>query len=235
MRIKKISVFFIIFLFITVSIVPSINAENSIKKNKSYDVEITEYKSDGTVGKITISITKDELNELKRNLFNAENQEQKFSILKEKGFIPQNIELTDLEEGMYQKAKRLGVSKEIEPSDYKIRLPILLTLFTAIDTFYFGGVSLSIGLSPIMRLINSISPIPLPGIDIIDFAGGFFGITHTTGLFYKQTLLVFGGFTSMIGFVGYSFKVPASVHIFIGFSVATIGLGLGLKLKEWVF
>jgi hypothetical protein len=39
----------------------------------------------------------------------------------------------------------------------------------------------------------------------------------------------------MIGFVGYSFKVPASIHLFLGFSVATIGLGLGFKLKEWVF
>jgi len=234
--INKILVSAVVLLFITISIAPTINAEsNSIKEQKNYDVEVTEYKSDGTIGKVTISLTKDELNDLKKDLFTAETQEQKLTILKQKGLISQNIELEDLEKGMYQKAERLGISEDIESRNLKIRLPILFTLFTSVDTFYFGGASISIGLSPLMRFINQLSPIKIPGIDVIDLAGGFFGVTFTRGLFYRQTLLTFGGFTSMVGFVGFSFKVPASIHLFLGFSVATIGLGIGFKLKEWVF
>jgi hypothetical protein len=234
--INKILTSAVIILFIAISLAPAINSEsNSIKDEKNCDVEITEYKSDGTINKVTISLTKDELNDLKKDLFTAETQEQKLTILKQKGLVPQNIELENLEKGMYKKAERLGISNDIGSHNIKIRLPILFTLFTLVDTFYFGGASLSIGLSPLMRFINQILPIKIPGIDVIDLAGGFFGVTFTRGLFYRQTLLTFGGFTSMVGFVGYSFKVPASIHLFLGFSVATIGLGLGFKLKEWVF
>ena len=72
-------------------------------------------------------------------------------------------------------------------------------------------------------------------IDVVNFAGGAIGVTHTVDLFYKQTMITFPGFTSMVGFVGYSFKIPTAIHVFIGFSVATFGIGLGIKLKEWVF
>jgi hypothetical protein len=53
---KKILVSAVIFLFIAISFAPVINAEsNYIKEIKNYDVEIIEYKSDGTIDKVTIS------------------------------------------------------------------------------------------------------------------------------------------------------------------------------------
>ena len=233
---KKFLAYGLIFLFIAVSFTSTINAENNIAgKKKLFDVEITEYKPDGTIDKGIISLTKVELLGLKKDLLAAKTNEQKLSVFKEKGLISQSIKLNDLEQGMYQKAENLGISKNIDPSEFKIRPPILLTLFSTVNSFYFGGVSLSIGLSPLMRFINLISPIGFPGIDVVDFAGGFFGVTHTVGLFYKQTMITFPGFSTMIGFVGFSFKIPTAMHVFIGFSVATIGIGFGIKLKEWVF
>ncbi len=229
-RNKKILVFGVIFLFISLTFTSVTNALNNIsKKEKSYDVEITEYKSDGSIGKNIFKLTKAEITELKKDLLTAKTNERKFMIFKDKGLISKDIKFSDLKQGMYQMGEQMGFLKNMDPSKVKIRLPILLTLFTSVIAVYFGGISLSIGLSPIMRLLN------LPGIDISNFVGGLFGITRTEGIFNKQTLIIFPGFSKMIGFVGFSFKIPATLHIFIGFSVATIGFGFGLKLKEWIF
>jgi len=233
---KKFLVTGIIFLFIAVSSTSTINAENNFTKgDKFFDVEITEYKPDGTIDRNIISLTKVELLDLKKELLASKTIVEKLSVFKDKGLISQEVKVINLEQGMYQKAEKFGITKNMNSNEYKIRPPILLTLFSIVNTFYFGGGSLSIGLSPLMRLINMIFPIGLPGIDIVNFMGGLFGITHTDGLFYKQTLITFPGFSSIIGFVGYSFKIPTTMHVFIGFSVATIGLGFGIKLKEWVF
>jgi hypothetical protein len=233
---KKVLVFGVIFLFIAISFSSTINAENNYsKENEFFKVEITEYKSDGTIERSVKSLKKVELLDLKRDILGAKTIEEKLSVFKGKGLISQNVLLSDLEQGMHQKAEKYGISKNLNPSGIKIRPPILLTLLSTVNTFYFGGGSLSFGLSPLIRLINWIIPIGLFGIDIVNFAGGAIGVTHTVDLFYKQTMITFPGFTSMVGFVGYSFKIPTTMHVFIGFSVATFGLGLGIKLKEWVF
>ena len=134
-----------------------------------------------------------ELFDLKRDIIGAKTIEEKLSVFKEKGLISQNVLLSDLEQGMHHKAEKFGISKNLNPNDIKIRPPILLTLLSTINTFYFGGGSLSIGLSPLIRLINMISPIGLPGIDVVNFAGGAIGVTHTVDLFYKQTMITFPG------------------------------------------
>ncbi len=233
---KKFLVTIVIFLFIAISFTSAINAENNFNKgNKFFDVEITEYKSDGTIDRNIISLTKVELLNLKKELLASKTIGEKLSVFKGKGLISRDVKVSNLEQGMYQKAEKFGISKNMNSNEFKIRPPILLTLFSTVNTFYFGGGSLSLGLSPLMRLINMIIPIGLPGIDIVNFIGGFFGITHTVGIFYKQIMITFPGFSSMLGFVGYSFKIPTTMHVFIGFSVATIGLGLGIKFKEWIF
>ena len=166
---KKILVFGVIFLFICISFTSVTNAGiNNFYKEKICKIEINEYKQDGSIGKNIVELTKTEIIELKSDILNSKTNEQRFEIFKDKGLIPIDINFGDLEQGMYKRAEQLGISKEIDQDRIKIRLPILLTLFTHNFAIYFGGISVGIGLSPIMRLFN------LPGIDIADFIGGFF-------------------------------------------------------------
>jgi hypothetical protein len=233
---KKILTCGVIFLFVVLSLNSTAYSErNLFEKEDLFDIEISEYRSDGTVNNRIVKLNRVELNELKSDLLYSSTNEKKFEILKEKGLISQNIKLNNLEEEMYLMANQMGISKDSFPDDFKIRLPIILTLFSVVNAVYFGGVSLSIGVSPLIRIFNIISPIKLPGIDVLNFVGGLFGVTHTVGLFNKQSLITFPGFSSMIGFIGFSFKIPAAMHIFVGFSVATVGFGLGFNLKEWIF
>jgi hypothetical protein len=234
---KKFTVFGVIALFIILAFSPITLAikNNDIENNqeKLFDVEITEYKPNGNIEKRTVKFTQEEVNELKTKMTTANTVDQQLVLLKDYDLVSDDITIEDLQNGMYQRASSLGITKEVLPEKAMFRLPILLTFFNKITAVYMGGLSLRIGISPIIRLINLILRTNLPGLDVVDFCGGLFGILSTQGLLATHALITMPGFFGMIGFVGYSIKIPLMMHIFTGLSVITYGFGLGIHIKEW--
>lgn len=232
---KKFIAFGVLILFFTLIFAPITNAslENQSKPEKELlQIEISEYKSDGIIENKIFSLTKKEVNELKDELLKSTTIDKQLLILKKYNLIPENVDVTDLENDMYKKASHLGINKDILPEKSKIRLPILLKFFNEVTAVYMLGPSLDIGLKFIIRIINLIPLINLPTFDFVDVCGGIFGITTTSGKFSNNTLITFPGITGMLGFIGYRIKLPFLMHIYSGFSVVTFGLGLGLQIKN---
>ena len=233
---KKLGVLGVICLFFTLTITPTTQA-NTLSELNSKEVltqiEISEFKSDGSIENKIFSLTKTEFNFLKNELLNSKTIEEQLVILKGYGLIPENVKTKDLENGMYKKALSLGLTEDNLPEKSSIKLPILLNFFKKVNVIYFVGVSLNIGLRFIIRIINLLPFINLPTLDFADVCGGLFGVTITTGIIANHTLITFPGIIGFIGFVGYRIKFPLLMHIYTGFSALTFGLGLGLHFKDW--
>jgi len=234
---KKFAVFGVIALFIILAFSPTTQAieNDNLEKiqDKLFDVEITEYKPDGNIQKRIVKFTQEEVNSFKNKMTTVKTVDQQLVLLKDYDLVSDDITIEDLQNGMYQKASHLGITKEVIPEKAMFRLPILLTFFNKITAVYMGGLSLRLGISPIIKLINLILRTNLPGLDVVDFCGGLIGILSTQGLLATHALITMPGFFTMIGFVGYSIKIPLAIHIFTGFSAITFGLGFGIHIKEW--
>jgi hypothetical protein len=231
---KKYVALGVIVLFITLILAPITNA--SVKDQSSSEelmqIEISEYKADGNIENKIFLLTKKEVNDLKNELIKSKTIDGQLDILKKYNLIPKDIDAITLENEMYQRALNLGFSKDINPEKSKIKLPILLKLFSKVNIIYMGGISLNLGLKFIVRIINLIPFIKLPTFDFVDVCGGIFGVTTTTGLFSNNSLITFPGIIGMLGFIGYRIKFPFLMHIYSGFSVLTFGLGLGIQIKD---
>jgi hypothetical protein len=195
-------------------------------------VEITEYKADGSIKVSIMNFKMIELLKFKLDILKVNSIDEQLVILKKKGLIPEQVSSEYLEKGMYERAEKLGISNKIIEEKSKIKLPILLTFFNRINAFCFGGMSLNIGLTPIMRLLHLFLKPIVPGADIIDIFGGIFSIVTSKGLIFDHTLITMPGISGFIGFVGFSFKFPIFMHMYIGYSAVTFGLGLGIHIKN---
>jgi hypothetical protein len=232
---KKFVVLGVVVLFIALVFTPTTHATNineSNLKEELIQIEISEYKSDGIIENKTFSLTKGEVNDLKKGLLNSKTIEKQLFILKEYELIPENVNTKDLENDMYKKASSLGITEDIQPEKTRIKLPILLKFLNKVNIVYIGGVSLNIGLKFIIRIINLLPFINLPTLDFADICGGLFGVTTTRGILSNNTLITFPGIVGIIGFVGYRIKFPFLMHIYTGFSAVTFGLGLGIQIEN---
>jgi hypothetical protein len=197
-----------------------------------FEVEIEEYKPDGSIEKNIVKLTQIEINSLKNELLDVKTDEDQISILKKYNLIQKNVKADDLELGMYKKAELLGLDNDNLRKKLGLRLPILVQLFKKVNIVYFGGISLRFGIPQIIRIIDNILPVDLPDIDLIDLSGALFGIIKTEGLFIKHTLITFPSISGMIGFVGFCIKIPLFLRVYTGFSIATFGIGLGLHFRS---
>ena len=232
---KKFVAFGVLILFFTLIFTPITYAslENHSKPEKDLlQIEISEYTSDGIIENKIYSLTKEQVNDLKNEMLQSKTIENQLFILKKYNLIPENVDVTDLENDMYKKASNLGINKDLIPEKSRFKLPILLKFFNKVNVVFMLGPSLDIGLKFIIRIINLIPFIKLPTFDFVDVCGGIFGISTTSGKFSNNTLITFPGIIGMLGFIGYRIKFPFLMHIYSGFSVVTFGLGLGLQIKN---
>ncbi len=203
------------------------------KKTNLIKVEVSEYKSDGNIETKTVSLTEKEVNELKIRLCNIKSTEEKFSVLKEYGLVPEGTLLGDLEKEMHAKAEIMGLNKIQEFNDnYEgtadLKLPVMLTFFSHVDAVYFLGNSMRMGLTPTTMLLNRLFGFNIPGIDLIDICWGALGIVNAKGTLGTHAFVCMPSYMFMAGFVGYSVKFPVAYHIFTGYSVMTFAAGIGI-------
>jgi len=189
---------------------------------KVVEIEVTQYKSDGSIEVEKVKLTQSDVSKLKSELINAKTIEERLPLLKKYGIIPQEVTPEDLKKGMYAKAESMGLSKEriqkIVPQYGTKTLipPILIAFLSRVDAVYFFGNSLRIGLSPIIDLLYFIA------------GWGMFGVVSTEGLLVSHSFVGMPSITWLAGFVGYSIKFPLTMHIFTGYSVMIFAVGTGI-------
>lgn len=222
----------VVAIFFGLALMPAIGEANFILKDtewngdeKSIEIEVTEYKSDGSTEKRIVILKQNVANDMKEELINAKTTEERLSILKKYNLISKEITSEKLKEGMYERAKEIGfIKKEIQ----KIAPPVLISFFNRVDAVYFFGNSLRIGLSPIIDLLYLIAGWGMKKIDFIDMCWGMFGVVSTSGILTSHAFVGMPSIMCLAGFVGYSIKFPLTMHIFTGYSVMTFAVGLGI-------
>ena len=227
---KKIISIGIILIFLLTTLVPMACANNT--NEKSVEIEVSDYKSDGTLETKIVELSKDTANRLKTELLETNDIEKRLKILKKYDLTSDSTSTQNWYQGMIEKSKKLDIPTDIRIQRTGIRLPILLQFFTKVTAVYIGGVSIRLGLSPIMNLLNLILPINLPGIDLIDASGAVFGILTTSSLLKDHIFVNALGVMAIAGFVGNSIKFPLVMHIFTGYSAMTFGMGLGIHIVD---
>lgn len=228
---KKILVLGVCALFLL--LIFSNTAVADIKKPspKLFDIEVTDHNPDGTKDTRIVKLTLKEVNNLRKDILNAESMEEKHSIFRNYNLVSKDIKLETLKQGMLKRAEEIGVKCDIELKKIRLKFPIVISFFDKVDVIYLGGTSARVGTSPITNLINRLLKTKLPGIDLVDMCTGLFGIVNTRGLYVKHTLVSLFGLAGLVGFVGTSVKLPFLMHIFNGYSAMTFGIGTGVHIK----
>jgi hypothetical protein len=230
---KIISSIVIVILLLGTLIAPCLNAEIYKKTNekkplgkvKEVSFEVIEFKSDGTKEIKIVEMTIQESKELKNKLKEISTSDEKLSLYKEYGLIPEDVTLEKLKKGMNERAESIGLSEE------KLS-QISEKNFNILTDFDFFGINsrcsvigsngcplrLIFGLSTITRVINCYLlfysyflnflnlNIIVPSIDLINSHLGFIiSFQALNGLHPDINLdgLSIFGILGMIGFVGF--------------------------------
>jgi hypothetical protein len=244
----------IVALFTCVGISPGINADINNINDKGKDVlssntkeiAIYGYKADGTIEKNIIDLSKYQIQELKKQLNNAINLDEKLSICKDFGLIPDDVTSEKLCQGMEEIAKKSGFTRQ-DIEKFKLNQPdqFYNNFFCSLDLYSYSGFCRNIGSSIFLRLWNGLLYFfiyqILYGIfpeKLVDFLSNFFipGIyLSNVGFFQSAEIKTngtlgykygatspwweFGGmYVRIHGFVGYF--IACGEQFLIGYSVS---------------
>lgn len=241
--VKNAVVFWVIGAFLLTSVMPAL-AQRSFTKpeTNAIDIQIEEYRADGTVITKDITLTQQQTNELKNQLLRTPEAEKRLSILQSYGLIPADQTMESLKQGMFLRAEALGITKErvqelstlLDPV-VKQRPPILLDFFSKVSTTHMGGGSIRLGLSVLIGYLNFLRGWNLPKADFFDAAWGLLGVVDSKGFLNEHQLVTFPGFMCLTGFVGYNVKLPLFVHTYMGYSAMTFAAGIGTHAVIWLY
>jgi hypothetical protein len=237
-------------IFLTIAIMPamgSINHEKAAIKQDIYkegyedekkemiQVTVTKYSPDGAITSKQISLEVKEAIELKTRLYTTTKMEERYSLLKKYQLVPLDTTLEDLKIGMYELLSSNGITLQTLMKDIssleesmKLKLPIMLTLLSHIDAVYLIGNSLRVGCTPVTMALNRLFGWNVKGIDLVDVCWGTLGIINARGMLGTHAFVCMPSYMFMAGFVGYAVKFPLSYHIFSGYAVATLAVGMGI-------
>jgi hypothetical protein len=187
----------------------------------------------------------EEVKQLREELRNAEGEEERLSIYKDYGLIPQHVTLDKLRAGMEEKAQRLGITREkleeIQKQIFKnIRnndiISIVLRFLCYVEGDAGWGLRLYLPMSFFTARINSLFvllglPIAIPSIDLMNIGLVFLGGIYTSGIIRPPKDQNYFGimFYLVLGFVGFAFAINPlfifGAELFIGFSALTFAVG----------
>jgi hypothetical protein len=207
----------IICLFFIIGISPSFFAQSNrkisiinhnFKDNKSLEFIVTEFKADGTTEDTIIEMTYECVNNFVKDIKEIKNQNEKLSLLKNYGFIPESVTLENLRLGMEKKAEINGLNEEMlkkfgNENFFKYNL-----LCNIEEGNIIFGIRFLLGLSPITRILNyflwEVFRINrfIPSIDLLNCQIGGLDVVVKDGLlpdFHFRN----DGIMVMAGFVGY--------------------------------
>ncbi|RLF31699.1 MAG: hypothetical protein DRN07_06625 [Thermoplasmata archaeon] len=240
----------VIALFLCLSVTSVYGAESSVKSRESsgamqeavVEIEVDEYRADGSINTVIVPLTQDEVNNLKEDLLSAKTADERFAIFKEYGLIPEEKTMEELKNDMYARAEAMGLTREkvaqlasrFEPI-VKQRPPILLDFFSRVNTVYMGGGTVRVGLSALIGYLNFLRGWNLPKADFFDVSWGLLGVVDSSGLIVQHQLVTFPGIMCLVGFVGYNIKLPLFLNGFWGYSAVTFGAGLGFHTVIWFY
>ena len=213
--VRQVFVVGIIFLFVGVGVSSTFSAQynkNISKKNpnfnnKSFEFIVTEFKADGTKEDTIVKMTYEHAKNFIKDLKELKDQEEKLSLFKNYGLIPESVTLEQLKLGMENKAEINGLNEELFEklgNDYFLNF----NLFCTVDGVTYGFLRFLLGLSAITRVINTILWGELdiyrfiPSIDLLNCQIGGLDVFVKDGIladFHFDGL----GITLMAGFVGY--------------------------------
>ena len=228
---KKMIVVGVVALLCLVTIKPTIG-----NHAKVIEVKIAEYKPDGSIEIRNAKLTQKEAIKFKEEFLKAKTIEEKFSLLKEYGFIPKKNKLSDWENGMYERAKLIGLSmdkiKQIISNCRALgifKLPILLNLLCKVNAVYLLGGEAHLGFPPITGLSKFVGGWKAFSFDVVDMSWGVFGFLETKGLLRSKTMVSIPSFMYLAGFVGVHICIPLLLNTYTGFSAFAFGAGFGMQ------
>ena len=230
-NISRMFVISVITLLLALAFIPATNSVENKKKADLKEIEVTNYNPDGSITTEIISIEKSDMNILKNKLINAKSLEDRLKVLKDYNIVSKDQTVDDLYQGMLSKAEKLGLDKNFIFLP-KFKSPIVISLFNKVNSASIGGFSTRIGVTPLIKIINIILKLNLPRLDIIDTTTALVGILNVKNPIARHTMINALGFYAHVGFVGTGIKFPIAFHVFSGYSVLTLGIGMGIHIKS---
>ena len=241
-------------IFLTIAIMPAMGSINHEKaaikqdtkkdiykeryedeKKEMIQVTVTKYSPDGTITSKQISLEVKEAIELKTRLYTTTKMGERLSLLKKHRLVPLIATPEYLKQGMYELMSSNGITLQTLMKDVSsfeestnLRLPIMLTFLSHIDAVYLIGNSLRVGCTPVTMALNRLFGWNIKGIDLVDVCWGTLGIINARGMLGTHAFVCMPSYMFMAGFVGYAVKFPLSYHIFSGYAVATLAVGMGI-------
>ncbi len=229
-------------LFIGIAFVPAINADKSTTSfiKKLVDINISQYKEDGTVEKTTVKIYKEEALELAKQLKNTKDHKKRFSLYKKYGLIPNDISREQLRQKMLKNAVQMGFTKKmIDSFNKKIEYGrtgpdrwFTANYLNSIEGTFIFNYNLPLGLSMFTGTPNlalyAIGKDLFPSADFLYAAISPLGIYEfLDGELPDFHLLSLGAFV-LVGFVGYVASSPlfGIAGYMVGYAVASFAFGL---------
>jgi len=239
----------VIALLLALAFAPSIHASVSTE-HKLVKLTVTEYKADGTIEKTIVEMPQSKVKQLREKIRNAENIEERLTIYKNYGLIPEDVTSESLRAGMEEKAQRFGLTKEklkrisnalkkIPPLELS---PFIINFNCSITVAWIYTLHLLLGSSILTNRINKIlyyflaeyfpffdfliksvdlMDISLSGMGILSAEDGFLRDKHVWHLF---------SFSMLVGFVGYCigqmYIYPWIAVLFEGYAAFVFGIGI---------
>lgn len=223
----------IVGLFMVLSFSPTTTAVKNKNVLDLIEVEVTDYKSDGTKDTRTVLLEKSAIKDLKDRFLGAESLSEKLEVLKDFDLVSKDTSVQDWFSGMLDIANDLGIKNRNRLTRTKIKLPFMISALNKVSSVSIVGGSKRIGFTPLFRIIKKIFNLDkVTRADLLVTQSGLVSILDTKSVLSKNTMITLLGFTGHVGFVGTGIKIPFLMHIHVGYSALSFGMGLGFRVKR---
>jgi len=215
---KKGLVVGIILLFIGIAVAPSLSAQlnrntskitPNLNDNQTIEFIVTEFKSDGTKEDTILELSHEQAIKLIKDLKVTINPEEKLSLFKNYGFIPEYVTLEQLRLGMEEKTEINGLNEgKLGIFGDFLKLNLMCSVFGC----NIGPFRLLLGSSAITRALNTILFVffgidvdhLIRSIDLLNCHIGFLSdVSVSSGVLPDFDFDLGAGIIVMVGFVGY--------------------------------
>ena len=238
---KKILTIGIIILFLGVVIQPAIaTPENTV------EISVSRYSADSSIEKSKVMMSKERVLELRDELKDIESLDDRFSLFKEYGLIPDDVTRDSLRQEMLELADELGftdekiesISKRFKDKKDNERV-IGINFLNYIEGAAFFTFNLPVGISLLAGLFNLFMMTywgniynAVESIDLLYANLFIYGrYNFTDGMFSDFSIPLGVGFFTLLGFYGYVFSSPilSPLAMMFGFSIYTLAIPVNME------